>query len=135
VVNRTYTAAGTYTVTLTAKDEWGNVGTATQTVTIAEPADNTAPTMLAIDTPACNALSCSLVGRFRDNLGDSTSRVWVWGDNTTNGTSSGTVSGTGDQLVTTSHTFAAAGTYIVTLTVTDGWGRLGTVTKSVTVTG
>jgi PKD repeat protein len=59
----------------------------------------------------------------------------VWGDNTTNGTSSGTVSGTGDQLVTTSHTFAAAGTYIVTLTVTDGWGRPTSVTKSVTVTG
>jgi PKD repeat protein len=32
------------------------------------------------------------------------------------------------------HTFAAAGTYTLTLTVTDGWGRAASTTRQVTVT-
>ena len=32
------------------------------------------------------------------------------------------------------HTYAAAGTYTITLTVTDNWGRTTTVTRDVTVT-
>ncbi len=41
--SRTYTLPGTYTVTLTATDVWGKAATATQTVTITEPAGNTGP--------------------------------------------------------------------------------------------
>jgi PKD repeat protein len=33
-----------------------------------------------------------------------------------------------------SHTFPAAGTYTVTLTVTDGWGKAASTTRQVTVT-
>jgi PKD repeat protein len=33
-----------------------------------------------------------------------------------------------------SHTFAAAGTYTLTLTVTDGWGKANSTTRQVTVT-
>ena len=43
----------------------------------------------------------------------------------------------GSAAVTTedaAHTYAAAGTYDVTLTVTDGWGKATTVTRQVTVT-
>ena len=59
VVRRTYTAAATYTVTLTARDEYGNVSpVTTQTVTIAEPADNVAPTAV-ISTPSCTGLVCN----------------------------------------------------------------------------
>lgn len=32
-----------------------------------------------------------------------------------------------------SHTFLAAGTYVVTLTVKDGWGKSTTATVTVTV--
>ncbi len=133
VLNRTYTAAGTYTVILTARDEWGNIGTVTHPVTITEPSDNAAPSGLAIDQPACSALSCSVVARFRDNVGDSATRVWSWGDGTADTASTGTVTSAGDQLVVTSHTFAGPGTYNVAITVADGWGRTNTVTRSITV--
>jgi PKD repeat protein len=33
-----------------------------------------------------------------------------------------------------SHTFPAAGTYTLTLTVTDGWGKFASTTRTVTVT-
>lgn len=124
VVRRTYSAAAAYTVTLTAKDEWGNVSpVATQTVTIAEPADNVAPTAV-ISTPSCTGLVCNFSSATSadPNVGDTLTRVWNWGDGTANST---TTSG--------AHTFPAAGTYTVTLTVTDGWLKSTTVTREVTV--
>jgi large repetitive protein len=124
VVNRTYTAANTYTVTLTARDEWGYTGTATQTVTIVEPAANQPPNAV-ISTPSCAGLVCnfSSASSTDPNTGDTISRQWNWGDGTPNSTST-----------SPSHTFPAAGTYTVTLTVTDGWGKAGTTTREVTVT-
>lgn len=125
VVRRTYSAAATYTVTLTARDEWGNVSpVATQTVTITEPPDNVAPTAV-ISTPSCTGLVCNFSSATSadPNVGDTITRVWNWGDGTPNST---TTSG--------AHTFPAAGTYTVTLTVTDGWLKSTTVTRQVTVT-
>jgi PKD repeat protein len=123
VPTRTYTAAGTYTVVLTAKDEWGDTGTATQTVTIAVPPGNRAPTPV-LNPPACSGLVCnfSAVGSSDPDVGDAITYRWNWGD--------------GSALTTTSassHTFPAAGTYVVTLTVTDGWGAATSTTRSVTV--
>ncbi len=125
VVRRTYTAAATYTVTLTARDEWGNVSPlATQTVAITEPTDNVAPTSV-ISTPSCTGLTCNFSSATSadPNVGDTITRIWRWGDGTANST---TASGP--------HTFPTAGTYTVTLTVTDGWGKATTTTRSVTVT-
>jgi PKD repeat protein len=125
VVRKTFTAAAAYTVTLTAKDEYGNLSTpVTQTVSITEPADNVAPTAV-ISEPACTALVCnfSSASSADSNVGDTITRLWNWGDGTATSTAT---SG--------SHTFAAAGSYTVTLTVTDGWGKATTVTRSVTVT-
>jgi PKD repeat protein len=124
VVTRTYTAANTYTVTLTARDEWGYTGTATQTVTIVEPAGNQPPNAV-ISTPSCAGLVCnfSSASSTDPNVGDTITRLWNWGDQTATSTAT-----------STSHTFPAPGTYTVTLTVTDGWGRATTVTREVTVT-
>ena len=124
VLNKTYTAAATYTVTLTARDEWGNTGTATQQVTITAPSDNAAPTPV-ISTPSCAGLVCnfSSAASTDPNVGDTFSRSWNWGDGTATSTST-----------STSHTFPAAGTYTVTLTVTDGWGAVSATTRDVTVT-
>jgi PKD repeat protein len=78
-----------------------------------------------LNPPACAGLSCnfSAVGSKDPDTGDAITYSWNWGDGTPLSTSA---SG--------SHTFPAADTYTVTLTVTDGWGKATTVTRQVTVT-
>ncbi len=126
VVRKTYTSAAAYTVSLTVRDEYGNLSTpATRTVTIAEPAGNTAPTA-KISDPSCTGLACnfSSAASTDPDVGDTLTRVWSWGD------------GTSDSTTTSlAHTFPAAGIYPVTLTVTDGWGRSTTVSRQVMVSG
>ncbi|QNE21464.1 PKD domain-containing protein [Kribbella qitaiheensis] len=123
VATRTYTSATTYTVVLTATDEWGAVGTATQTLTITEPTNNVAPTPV-INPPSCAGLSCNIsgVGSTDSNVGDTFTYLWNFGDGTATSTASAM-----------SHTFPAAGTYTVTLTTTDGWGKAASITRQVTV--
>ena len=122
VPTRTYTAAGGYTVTLTATDEYGRTGTAEQIVTIAEPAANQPPTAVN-NPPSCVGLVCnfSAVGSLDPNLGDAISYRWDFGDGGTSTSAS------------PSRTFAAAGTYTVVVTVTDGWGKFSTAQQIVTV--
>jgi hypothetical protein len=124
VVRKTYSAAGAFTVTLTARDEFGLTATTSQVVTIGEPPTNVAPTAV-ISAPACTALVCnfSSAASADPNVGDTITRLWVWGDGTANSTAT-----------SVAHTFPAAGTYTVTLTVTDGWGKATTATLPVTVT-
>ena len=123
VVRRTYTAAGAFTVTLTARDEFGLTATTSQVVTIVEPPTNAAPTAV-ISTPSCAGLVCnfSSASSVDPNTGDTITRLWVWGDGTPNSTTT-----------SLAHTFPAAGTYTVSLTVTDGWGKATTATTTVTV--
>jgi PKD repeat protein len=124
VPTRTYTAPGTFTVTLTVRDEFGLTGTATQTVTIVEPAGNLPPVPV-INTPSCVLLACNFsgIGTTDPNAGDTFGYLWNFGDGGATSTSSAPAK-----------TFGAAGTYVVTLTVTDGWGRSASTTRSVTVT-
>lgn len=133
-VSYTYTTPGTFTVTLTVRDEYGLTATATQDVTIVEPVGNDAPVpIIGNVTVPNNGLSCSgLVctgftsSQTTDpNVGDVVTRLWDWGDGTATSTSTSP----------SSHTFPAAGTYTVTLTATDGWGKVGTITREVVVTG
>jgi PKD repeat protein len=123
VPNHTYTTAGTFTVTLTVRDEYGLTGTTTRTVTIAEPAGNQAPNPV-INPPACTLLVCNIsgVGSADPNAGDTFTYLWNFGDGTATSTASAMA-----------HSFPAAGTYTVTLTVTDGWGRSQSATRQVTV--
>ena len=122
VVNRTYTSANTYNVTLTARDEYGLTSTATKTVTITEPSGNVAPTPI-INEPNCNGLSCnfSSVGSSDPNSGDTFTRLWTFGDGATSTSTSPT------------KIFVQPGTYLVTLKLTDGWGKSAEVQRFVTV--
>jgi PKD repeat protein len=123
VAVKTYTAANTYNVTLTVKDQYGLTNSMTQPVTIVEPPDNVAP-IPKINAPSCLGLTCNFsgVGSSDPNTGDTFSYAWNFGDAGSTSTSSAPT-----------HVFPAAGTYTVTLTTTDGWGKSAFVTRDVTV--
>jgi large repetitive protein len=120
---KTFTAPGTFPVTLTVKDEWNATATTIINVTIAEPAGNTAPTPVFAFN--CIALACgtSSAGTVDPNLGDVISYLWNWGDLTATSTGA-----------SATHSYALAGTYTISLTTTDGWGKAATITHTVTMT-
>jgi PKD repeat protein len=107
-------------VILTVTDNTGAVDTVSQIVNVAA-ATNQAP--LAAFTFACTDLACNFDGtNSSDPDGSIVSYAWDFGDGAT-------ASG-----MTATHTYAAAGTYSVTLTVTDDLGATGSANQSVTVT-
>ncbi|PWW21405.1 PKD repeat protein [Geodermatophilus normandii] len=118
--SHTYAAAGTYTVRLTVTDAAGATGTTTRSVTVAaaQPT-NQAPVAAFTATPS--ALTVAVDGSGSTDDTGVTGYAWDFGDD-------GTATG-----ATASHTYAAAGTYTVRLTVTDAAGLTGTTTRSVTV--
>ncbi|RBY95120.1 radical SAM protein [Blastococcus sp. TF02-8] len=118
--SRRYASPGTYTVTLRATDDKGAVGTTTRQVTVTAPPANQPPTAAFTTTPAGLTAWVDASGS-RDADGTVASYAWDFGDGST---------GAG---ATTSHTFGAAGTYPVKLTVTDDDGATGSVTRQVTV--
>ncbi len=120
----TYTSAGTFTPTLTVRDEYGLTSLMTlPPVTIVEPASNQPPTAV-ITTPTCLGLTCNFSGATSSDPNPTDTRTYLWnfGDGGSTSTSSAP-----------SRTFATAGTYTVSLAVTDGWGKSHTTTRTVTV--
>jgi PKD repeat protein len=118
--SHSYAAGGSYTVTLTVTDDDGATGSTSQAFTVQPPA-NQAP--VAAFTYSCANLTCSFNGSgSSDADGSIVSYGWAFGDATT---------GSG---ATVSHSFAAAGTYTVVLTVTDDDGATGSASQAVTVT-
>jgi PKD repeat protein len=107
-------------VTLTVKDSAGKTATATQTVTVNAGlgATITAPSSIVAGTAA------TFSGAGTGGTGTYNSYSWNFGD--------GTAAVTGAKP---SHTFTAAGSYIVTLTVKDSANKTATATQEVTVNG
>jgi PKD repeat protein len=119
----TYAVDGTYTVTLTTTDAWGDAASTTRVVTIAKPVTNVPPVPV-MGVPSCGGRVCAFSGAgSSDPNGDAFTYSWNWGDATTAGTG----------VNPAAHTYAVAGTYTVTLTVTDAWGDSASTTRVVTV--
>ncbi|HEY8720955.1 PKD domain-containing protein [Pengzhenrongella sp.] len=108
--------------TLTASFERAAGGSFTDAFSIGSvgPPSNLPPT--AAFTSSCTLLDCTLDGSgSSDADGTVTSYTWSFGD------------GASDTGASATHSYAAAGTYPVILTVTDDAGATGSVTHTVTV--
>ncbi len=128
--SHSYLDNGTYTVTLTVTDSKGAASTpATTTATVA----NVAPVVtLPANQTATAGSSYALSATFSDpGVSDSTWTYTIdWGDGSTT-TTGGTKSRT--TAITASHTYAAAGTDTVRVTVTDKDGGAGSARTSLAV--
>ncbi len=119
----TYDAEGTYTVTLTVTDNQGATDVATASVHPTEPGPpppNQDP-VAHITGTTCTGLTCPFSGGTSSDDGSIVSYAWDFGDTETGTTANG------------NHTYDAADTYLVTLTVTDDEGATDTDTATVTV--
>ncbi|NYD79162.1 PKD domain-containing protein [Arthrobacter cupressi] len=117
----TYAAGGTYNVQLTVTDNTGFTNSVTHAVTVTAPPPNQPPVAAFTSTVTNLAVAFNGSGS-NDPDGTIASYAWTFGDGGTAGT------------VSPNHSYAAAGTYPVTLTVTDDDGDTGTLTQDVTVT-
>ena len=115
--SRTYAAAGTYTVTLTATDDVGATDTFGRDVTV--PSTNQGPT--AAFTSSCTDLACTFTDTSAD--GDGTVVAWSWdfGDGATS------------VAQNPSHTYPGPGSYTVTLMASDDDGASDTFASDLTV--
>jgi cytochrome c len=119
----TYTRTGTFVAKVTVTDEAGAAATDTVSIVVGDPAANQAPTVdVAADPVGGTApLKVSLTAAGSDPDGDAMSYTWDFGDG----------GQAGGQRVT--HTFTAAGSYTVTVTVRDASGGTGAATLTIVV--
>lgn len=119
-----FTAAGTYTVVLTVIDESGQQANFSKEITVGtgnpvavftfSPTSPTVGTSVNFDANSSTTSGGATILQY----------TWSFGD------------GSASQTLTTpnvAHTFAAAASYIVTLTIKDSQARAGTSTQTVTV--
>jgi PKD repeat protein len=119
--SHTYTAAANVTVTLTVTDNGGKTNLTTRPVTVGGGTANVPPT--AAFTFLCTGLNCTFTDGSADTDGNIAGWSWNFGD--------------GSPAVTTqhsTHSYAAAGTFNVELTVTDDDGATAKALQAVTVT-
>jgi PKD repeat protein len=126
-VSHTYTAYGTYQVTLTVTDNDGLTGQTTRTVTIDEIIQIELPPTAVMNAPGSGSVNQNLVfdaSDSSDSDGTIVAYTWDFGD--------GAVES--GPTPTSSHSYAEPGVYTVTLIVVDDDGLSNTATQTVTIT-
>jgi PKD repeat protein len=124
-----YSAAGSFTLTVTATDKYSEAGSRTASIAVYNKAPAVTLNLSATGAPietAITATATATASYAPDGAGGFTF-VYSWGD----GTANTTVMGSSPQAP--SHTFDIAGTFSVSVSVTDATGVAGTATKSITV--
>ncbi|RZI91607.1 MAG: PKD domain-containing protein, partial [Microbacterium sp.] len=114
--NHTYSANGTYAVTLTVTDSTGarsTAATASLTVAHVAPTARFDATATGFDVAVNGSASTAASGA-------SLTYQWTWGDDSAAGSGA-----------TATHTYGAEGSYDITLKVTDSKGATDSVTKTV----
>ncbi len=125
LTQHTFTAPGTYVVTLTLVDPFGRAASTAQSVIVTAGQNPTASFTFSPTSPRVGQQMTFNASASRPSAGGRiVSYTWEWGDGTDRVT-------TGDTLV--AHTFGRAATYTVTLVVTDQSGRIGTVSLTLQV--
>jgi PKD repeat protein len=123
ITSHDYQTSGTFAVTLMVTDDVGRTGVATGSVTIGTDAP-TADFSYSPTSPGAGA-PVTFNGNASTAIEGRTIVSWAWDF------PGGTPASSAGATPTTRFTFA--GTYNVTLTVTDSAGKIGRVTKTVTV--
>jgi PKD repeat protein len=119
-VSHTYSARGSYTATLTVKDNHEASNSTTVTITVTNRPPTAVATANPTSGPASLAVAFSGTGS-SDPDGDPLSYSWSFGDGTT---------GSGAAV---SHTYSTPGSYTATLTVNDSHGGSNSATVAITV--
>ncbi|MDR7271150.1 PKD repeat protein, partial [Pelomonas saccharophila] len=118
-VTKSYSAAGSYTVTLTVTDAGGLTNSKSQTVVITAPANQAPVANISGPTSGQVGASLSFSGAgSTDAEGPIASYAWTFGD------------GTSASGVSVTKSYSAAGSYTVTLTVTDAGGLSNSKTQT-----
>ena len=124
-IQRAYASRGTYTVTLTVTNNFGQTNTTTHTLTVDDPPTAAFTPSASVAAPGATVnfnASASAPGASGGTINDYS---WNFGDGTPVDDTSGTAAA--------SHAYATPGTYTVTLTTTDDLGVTGTTTEQITV--
>jgi PKD repeat protein len=124
-----YLVAGPFVITVTVRDRDSATGSMTRTLDVRARDHAPSALMLAATSPAAGS-AATLTGSFTDPDATDTHTVSItWGD-----TSTGTLAlGAGVASFSTTHTYAAAGTYHVSVTVADAAGLTTTAAVDILV--
>ncbi len=120
--SHSFATAGAYNVTLTVTDNEGVTNATSSTVTVTTSAPTASFVFSPVEPGTTTVVQFNAVASSATPGRSIASYVWNFGDGST---------ATG---VTTTHTFATAGKYNVTLTVTDSDGQTATTSSEVEVT-
>ena len=120
-----FSAAQTYSVTLTVTNDRGRSASVTKTVTVAAA---TVPTAAFVFSPTAPTVKTEVFFDASDSRAGNGHRIvgyaWNWGDGDSASASSSPLQ---------EHDYQSAGTFRVVLTVTDESGQIGTTSQTVTV--